>query len=54
MYTLIQNCRLRSVEPYAYLQAVLARLPRTANHEISQPTPANWQRARQKLLPPVA
>jgi hypothetical protein len=47
MYTLIQNCRLHGVEPYAYLQDVLARLPRTTNHEVSQLTPANWKRARE-------
>ena len=47
MYPLIQNCRLHGVEPYAYLQDVLARLPRTTNHEVAQLTPANWKRARE-------
>ncbi len=46
MYTLIQNCRLHGVEPYAYLKDVLARLPRTTNQEVAELTPANWQRAR--------
>jgi len=34
MYTLIANCRLHSVEPYAYLKDVLERLPRTTNRHV--------------------
>jgi transposase len=47
MYTLIQNCRLHGVEPYAYLKDVLERLPRTTNQEVAQLTPANWKKARE-------
>ena len=46
MYTLIQNCRLHGVEPYAYLKDVLERLPRTTNQQVAQLTPANWKPAR--------
>jgi transposase/regulator of replication initiation timing len=47
MYTLIENCRLHGVEPYAYLKDVLERLPTTTNQEVAQLTPLNWQKARQ-------
>ena len=50
MYTLIANCRLHGVEPYAYLRDVLTRLPKTTNKEVAQLTPRNWNNAQQ---PPV-
>jgi hypothetical protein len=39
IYTLIENCRLHSVEPYTYLKDVLERLPHTTNREVDQLTP---------------
>lgn len=50
MYTLIANCRLHGVEPYAYLKDVLTRLPRTTNQEVAQLTPRRW---KQSHRPPV-
>ena len=50
MYTLMANCRLHGVEPYAYLKDVLERLPRTTNKQVAQLTPRNWKSAQQ---PPV-
>jgi transposase len=50
LYTLIANCRLHGVEPYAYLKDVLERLPRTTNKEVAQLTPRRWKNAQQ---PPV-
>lgn len=47
MYTLIQNCRLHSVDPYTYLKDVLERLPRTTNQQVAQLTPLHWKQARQ-------
>jgi transposase len=46
LYTLIENCRLHGVEPYAYLKDVLERLPRCTNRVVDQLTPAKWQQAR--------
>ena len=46
MYTLIANCRLHGVEPYAYLKDVLQRLPRTTNRQVAQLTPLRWKNAR--------
>lgn len=50
MYTLIANCRLHGVEPYAYLKDVLERLPRTTNQHVAELTPLRWKNARQSLV----
>jgi hypothetical protein len=50
IYTLIENCRMHGVEPYAYLKDVLERLPRTTNQQVAQLTPLNWKRTRQPQL----
>jgi transposase len=47
IYTLIQNCRLHGVEPYAYLKDVLERLPRITNQQVAELTPLKWKKARQ-------
>jgi hypothetical protein len=54
MYTLIEDCPLYGVEPYADPKDVLERLPRTTNRQVAQLTPPNWQRARQAALPKAA
>jgi transposase len=54
MYTLIENCRLHGINPYAYLKDVLERLPSTTNQEVAQLTPLNWQQARQSPLKQAA
>jgi transposase len=50
IYTLIENCRLHGVEPYAYLKNVLERLPRTTNRQVAELTPLHWKNAQR---PPV-
>jgi len=50
MYTLIANCQLHGVEPYACLKDMLTRLPRTTNQEVAQLTPQRWKQSHQ---PPV-
>jgi len=54
MYTLIENCRLHGVEPYAYLKDVLQRLPHTTNRQVAQLTPLQWKQARQAPLKQAA
>jgi transposase len=54
IYTLIENCRLHSVEPYKYLKDVLERLPHTTNREVAQRTPLKWKQARQAALKEAA
>jgi transposase len=54
LYTLIESCRRRGIDPYAYLQEVLTRLPRMTNWQIPEVTPeacakAQLQRQRQAV-----
>jgi transposase len=51
IYTLIESCRRRSLDPYAYLRDVLTRLPTMTNHQVHEVTPANWAKS---LLPQKA
>jgi hypothetical protein len=42
LYTVIESCRRRGIDPYSYLKDVLTRLPKMTNHQISDITPAAW------------
>ncbi len=42
LYTIVESCRRRGIDPYAYLRDVLTRLPRTTNHQVRKLTPAAW------------
>jgi transposase len=46
IYTVIESCRRRNIDPYAYLLEVLSRLPRTTNHQIPEITPEAWAKSR--------
>jgi transposase len=46
IYTIIESCRRRGIDPYAYLRDVLTRLPRMTNHQIPAITPEAWAKAR--------
>jgi transposase len=46
IYTIIESCRRRGVDPYAYLKDVLTRLPNMTNWQIPEVTPAAWAKAR--------
>jgi len=46
IYSIIESCRRRGVEPYTYLKDVLSRLPSMTNWQIAEITPAAWARAR--------
>jgi hypothetical protein len=50
IYTLIESCRRRGIDPYAYLRDVLTRLPRMTNQQIKEVTPAHWK-VSQKNVP---
>lgn len=43
LYRIIECCRRRSIDPYAYLQDVLTRLPHMTNHQIPEVVPAAWK-----------
>ena len=42
IYTIIECCRRRGVDPFAYLRDVLTRLPQMTNRQIPEVLPANW------------
>ena len=42
LYTVIESCRRRSIDPYAYLRDVLTRLPHMTNRQIPEVIPAAW------------
>jgi transposase len=46
LYTIIESCRRRGVEPYGYLKAVLTRLPHMTNQQIPEVIPAAWSKQR--------
>jgi transposase len=43
IYSLIETCKLNSVEPYAYLKDVLTRLPTHPHRQLDELLPWNWQ-----------
>ena len=49
LYTVIESCRRRKIDPYAYLKEVLSRLPRMTNRQISEVTPEAWCKAQRQL-----
>jgi transposase len=46
IYTVIESCRRRGIDPYTYLRDVLKRLPNLTNWQIHQVTPEAWAKAR--------
>jgi transposase len=49
VYTVIESCRRRGIEPYAYLREVLTRLPHMTNHQIPEIVPAAWNKRALQL-----
>ena len=47
LYTVVESCRRRGLDPYAYLKDVLTRLPAMTNHQIPEVLPAAWAKSRQ-------
>jgi transposase len=46
IYTVVESCRRRGIDPYAYLKDVLTRLPKMTNHQIHEVTPQAWAKAK--------
>ena len=42
IYTVIESCRRRGINPYFYLREVLTRLPKMTNHQTHTVTPEAW------------
>jgi transposase len=43
LYTIIESCRRRHLDPYAYLRDVLTRLPHMTNWKIPEVVPSAWK-----------
>ncbi len=50
LYTIIESCRRRGVEPLAYLKDVLTRLPSMTNKQVPQLLPSVWGKPTEELL----
>jgi hypothetical protein len=49
IYTVIECCRRRGLNPFAYLRDVLTRLPNMTNRQIPEVTPATWQKSQKQI-----
>lgn len=48
LYTVIECCRRRGIDPFAYLRDVLTWLPSMTNWQVHSVTPEAWAKARQR------
>jgi hypothetical protein len=48
LYTIVESCRRRGIDPLAYLRDVLTRLPAMKITEVASLTPEAWAKARQQ------
>ena len=46
VYTVIEACRRRGIDPFAYLQDVFTRLPSMTNWQVKDITPEAWAKTR--------
>ena len=51
IYSIIESCRSRGIDPHAYMMDVLTRLPTMTNWEIAGITPKAWAEAKMRSLP---
>ncbi len=49
IYTVIESCRRRGLNPYEYLKEVLTRLPNMTNKQIPEVTPQAWAKTQRTL-----
>ena len=54
IYTIIESCRRRGLDPYAYLKDVLTRLPHMTNRQIPEVTPEVWAKTKRTLQMQIA
>ena len=48
LYTILESCRRRRIDPIAYLRDVLTRLPKMTTGQIPDVTPEAWAKARRQ------
>ncbi len=49
LYTIVECCRRRGLDPYAYLHHILTKLPHATNWQIADFTPEAWARQTHSL-----
>ena len=54
LYSIVESCRRRGIDPYAYLRDVFTRLPSITNWQIKDVTPEAWAKAQAHLKTPAA
>jgi len=54
IYTVIESCRRRGLDPYTYLKDVLTRLPNMTNHQVPEVIPSAWAKAHLQVQRPAA
>ena len=54
LFTIIEACRHRSIDPWEYLQEVLTRLPTMTNQQIEGVTPEAWAKRKTTPAQPLA
>jgi transposase len=52
LYTIIEACRARQIDPWEYLRDVLTRLPTMTNQQFDEVTPEAWLKARRAVKKP--
>lgn len=50
LYTIIESCRRRGIDPYAYLHDVLTRLPQMTIQQVSDIIPSAWIKSKTPYL----
>ena len=48
LYTIVESCRRRGIDPLAYLREVLTRLPKMTTGQIPEVTPEAWAKAQRQ------
>jgi hypothetical protein len=50
LYTIIESCRRRGLDPLAYLREVFTRLPAMTNWQVKDITPQAWAKSQTRVL----
>ena len=53
LFSFTSTCHRLGIEPWAYLQDVLTRLPRTQAEQLGELLPDRWQAARPQAVAPL-
>jgi len=51
LYTIVECCRRRGLDPYAYLRDILTRLPSATNWQVKDLTPEAWAKTQTSPAP---